>query len=146
MDASHFVSLVELNLCGKKIRKLHTIQIACFVASIIVDKSDPTEFCLQALTLGANRYQVQICKVIKNEIVVKRIIELELGGYSCYSNGCLYRLSWNHQNGYMLSIYNVEQNASNELSFHAPEGYTQVEVSFMHRFIFYCQLFLGRRF
>jgi hypothetical protein len=83
--------------------------------------------------------------VIKNEIVVKRVIELETG-YGRYSNGCFYSLKWNHQNGYTLKMYNVEQNATNELSFHAPEGYTHVSVSVIYRFTFYYLLFSGGHF
>jgi hypothetical protein len=95
----YLVSLVELDLWDKEIRKLHTIEYRCYHVAVIMNKPELMEFFLQ---LCFNEgYSVQICKVIKNEIVVEDTIELD---YLCkrYSDGCLYGLDWNYDDGYLL--------------------------------------------
>jgi hypothetical protein len=93
-EATFFISLVQLDWHEMTFRKLDTIERRWLPPKIIVNKADPTEFCLQ-VGIEADLIAVRFCKVDRTKLIIGDALEINFDFYfQSYHNGRLYILLW----------------------------------------------------
>jgi hypothetical protein len=81
---NYFISLIFLDLHRRIFRKIHTIEHISLLPKIVINQSDQTEFILTRDI--ANERSWQICKIVKNTIIVEDVIEIERNLDSFYGD------------------------------------------------------------
>jgi hypothetical protein len=82
-----FISLIFLDLYAQTVQKLTTIEHRCRYAVILVNQSDPSQFALDFDIDG--EWSIQLCKVVKTEIILTEVINLPFG-LSHFYDGRIY--------------------------------------------------------
>jgi hypothetical protein len=86
-----FITLIFLDLHAQTLQKLTTIEYPCKLATISVNKADPTQFLLKSVLNG--EWSMQLFKVKKTEIIPGEIID-RLVSCSHFYDGCIYGFNW----------------------------------------------------
>jgi hypothetical protein len=142
----NFISLIQLDLHDKCIRKLHTIEYHSHDFCIVSDTSQPTHFVLSLFDEDVNPNRFQIYKVENDNIVIGELIEFDHQCH-CYYDESLYslHLDRNHEDEFVsifltlfnitqfkithITVYNVKQRSTDNFDLVKPDGYNFYDVN-----------------
>jgi hypothetical protein len=89
-DGVYFINFIFLDLYAQTVQKLSSIEYHCNYARIRVNQADPTEF---ALHLFDAVFAIQLCKVVKTDIILGDVIN-RLFDWPHFYDGRIYGFSW----------------------------------------------------